>query len=234
MMVTALGAAVSDTLDDGRVVSGVGGQYNLVAQAFALGDARSLMTLPATRQTGGRAISNIVWNYGQTTIPRHLRDVVITEYGVADLRGRTDRDCIATMIAITDSRFQDTLVREAKAARKLDKSYRIPDRFQNNVPERIAHALKPAKEEGHFSAFPFGSDFTEEEKTLLPALGWLKDASNSKRALAHATLKGFLGSQRSEFHRRALARLALDSPRSLKEHLLRALVLHALSDARKA
>ncbi len=42
MMATLLGAAVSDGLDDGRVVSGVGGQYNFVAQAFALrGAARS-------------------------------------------------------------------------------------------------------------------------------------------------------------------------------------------------
>ena len=36
MMVTLLGAAVSDGLEDGQVVSGVGGQYNFVAQAFAL------------------------------------------------------------------------------------------------------------------------------------------------------------------------------------------------------
>ncbi len=30
-----------------------------------------------------RTTSNLVWNYGHTTIPRHLRDVVVTEYGVA-------------------------------------------------------------------------------------------------------------------------------------------------------
>ena len=36
MMATALGAAVSDALEDGRVVSGVGGQYNFVAMAHAL------------------------------------------------------------------------------------------------------------------------------------------------------------------------------------------------------
>ena len=86
MMVTALGAAISDTLDDGRVVSGVGGQHDLVSQAFALGDARSLITLPATRRAGRRTVSNILWYYGQATVPRHLRDIVITEYGIADLR----------------------------------------------------------------------------------------------------------------------------------------------------
>ena len=36
MMATLMGAAISDGLDDGQVVSGVGGQYNFVAQAFAL------------------------------------------------------------------------------------------------------------------------------------------------------------------------------------------------------
>ena len=43
MMATALGAAVSDALEDGRVVSGVGGQYNFVAMAHALPDARSVL-----------------------------------------------------------------------------------------------------------------------------------------------------------------------------------------------
>ncbi|HKE95422.1 MAG TPA: acetyl-CoA hydrolase/transferase C-terminal domain-containing protein, partial [Povalibacter sp.] len=49
MMVTGLGAAVSDGLDDGRVVSGVGGQYNFVAMAHALPEARSILCLRATR-----------------------------------------------------------------------------------------------------------------------------------------------------------------------------------------
>ena len=49
MMTTLLGAVVSDTLADGKVVSGVGGQYNFVAQAFALPDARSIIMLRATR-----------------------------------------------------------------------------------------------------------------------------------------------------------------------------------------
>src|SRR5580698_3946345 len=50
MMATLLGDVVSDALDDGRVVSGVGGQYNFVAQSFALKDARSIIIVRATRQ----------------------------------------------------------------------------------------------------------------------------------------------------------------------------------------
>lgn len=229
MMATMFGAAVSDTLEDGRVVSGVGGQYNFVAQAFALDGARSLMTLPATRAMGGRTVSNILWRYGQTTIPRHLRDVILTEYGVADLRGLGDRDCIAAMLAVADSRFQDELLREAKKAGKIEKGYEIPARFRNNVPERIVGALNQAKAKGYFAACPFGSDFSEEEKRLIPALRWLKGASASKWTLARATLEGFFASQPDDNERATLARLSLDRPRGVKEHLLRALVRHALS-----
>src|ERR1700761_1477413 len=53
MMVTLLGAAVSDGLDDGQVVSGVGGQYNFVAQAFSLVGARSVLALEGTPRAGG-------------------------------------------------------------------------------------------------------------------------------------------------------------------------------------
>ncbi|MDQ1131507.1 acyl-CoA hydrolase [Pseudoxanthomonas winnipegensis] len=79
MMATALGAAVSDGLDDGRVVSGVGGQHDFVSMAHALHDARSVLMLRAVRGEGERLESNLRWNYGHTTIARHLRDVFVDE-----------------------------------------------------------------------------------------------------------------------------------------------------------
>ena len=33
------------------------------------------------------------------TIPRHLRDIVITEYGVADLRGQSDAEVVKRLLA---------------------------------------------------------------------------------------------------------------------------------------
>src|SRR5207244_1602344 len=59
MMATLLGAVVSDALEDGQVVSGVGGQFNFVTQSFALEDARSIIMLRATRTAAGRTTSNI-------------------------------------------------------------------------------------------------------------------------------------------------------------------------------
>ena len=86
MMVTLLGAVICDQLEDGRAVSGIGGQYNFVAQAHELDGARSIIELPATREGKARAQSNIRWTYGHTSVARHLRDMVVTEYGAADIR----------------------------------------------------------------------------------------------------------------------------------------------------
>jgi len=190
MMVTLLGAVVSDGLEDGAVVSGVGGQYNFVAQAFALSDARAIIYVPATRKTKRATVSNIRWSYGHTTIPHHLRDIVVTEYGVADLRGKADAEAIAAMLQVADSRFQDELSRKAKQAGKLPRDHRIADAFRNNVPERIEHALGPARDAGLLPVFPFGTDFTETEQRLIPALKKLKDAQNSYRDLAGLALAG--------------------------------------------
>ena len=143
MMVTGLGAAVSDALEDGRVVSGVGGQYNFVAMAHALPEARSILCLRATRDGARRSDVNILWSYGHTTIPRHLRDIVVTEYGIADLRGRTDREVVEALVAIMDARFQERFVADAQRAGKLPRDYRIPDAARSNHPQRLAGRFAP-------------------------------------------------------------------------------------------
>ncbi|MGY3239341.1 MULTISPECIES: acetyl-CoA hydrolase/transferase C-terminal domain-containing protein [unclassified Bradyrhizobium] len=231
MMATLLGAAVSDGLDDGQVVSGVGGQYNFVAQAFALRGARSVLTFEATRQTGGAPQSNILWHYGHETIPRHLRDVFVTEYGVADLRGKSDADVIAAMLGIADSRFQDELVRMAKDAGKLPRGYEIPAVRRENHPERIAAALKPAREAGLLPSFPFGSDFTEVEQRLIPALEILQNAQHSSRALASLLWLGVMRKPDTA-DQACLARLGLDRPKTWPERFYRALVSAALEQSR--
>jgi acyl-CoA hydrolase len=177
MMATLLGAVISDGLEDGKIISGVGGQYNFVAQSFALDDARSIIMVRATRNAKGRVTSNILWNYGHTTIPRHLRDIVVTEYGIADLRGKTDRDVIAAMLGVADSRFQGELLNQAKAAGKIEKSFEVPAAYRDNTPKRIERALGPARTAGLIPPFPFGTDFTQIEQRLIPALTSLASAS---------------------------------------------------------
>jgi hypothetical protein len=232
MMATLLGAAVSDGLDNGQVVSGVGGQYNFVAQAFALEGARSVLTLEATRQAGRSLKSNILWRYGHETIPRHLRDIFVTEYGVADLRGKSDADVIAGMLAIADSRFQGELVRVAKDAGKLPRGYEIPAAHRENHPERITSALKPARDAGLLPSFPFGCDFTEVEQRLIPALEMLQDAQRSPQALASLLWQGLIRTPDGA-DEACLARLGLDRPATWAERGYRALVSAALAQSRE-
>jgi hypothetical protein len=231
MMATLLGAAVSDGLDNGQVVSGVGGQYNFVAQAFALAGARSVLALESTRSSRGKAASNIRWNYGHETIPRHLRDVFITEYGIADVRGKSDADVIAAMLAIADSRFQDELARVAKDAGKLPKGFEIPPHARENTPERITSALKPAREAGLLPSFPFGSDFTEIEQRLIPALQILQDAQQKPLHLATLLWRGMTHPP-GVAEQQCLARLGLDKPTTFAERMYRALVNAALQESR--
>src|SRR6266702_3552300 len=229
MMATLTGAAISDGLENGQVVSGVGGQYNFVAQAFALRGARSILAVEATR--GAKTQSNIRWAYGHQTIPRHLRDIFVTEYGVADVRGKSDADVIAAMLQIADSRFQGELARVAKDAGKLPRSFEIPAAYRENFPERIRDALKPAREAGLLPSFPFGSDFTETEQRLISALQVLQEVQRTPLRLPGMMWQGFMR-QLDDADQECLARLGLDKPASLAERAYQALVSAALVRSR--
>ncbi|MFB6241157.1 MAG: acetyl-CoA hydrolase/transferase C-terminal domain-containing protein, partial [Gemmatimonadota bacterium] len=227
MKMDVTGGAVSDGLGGHQVVSGVGGQYNFVAMAHAMEDGRSILMLRSTRESGGTTTSNIVWEHPATTIPRHLRDLVVTEYGVADLRGRTDEECIKALIAITDARFQDDLVSKAKDAGKLDPAWHPPEEARANTPERLRERLAPEREAGLFPDYPFGSDFTEVEERLVRALERLKRRSRSKPALLADALRGRPG----DFPRE-MERMGLEQPQGLRERLYARALARSLEETR--
>jgi acyl-CoA hydrolase len=228
MMMTLLGAAVSDGLADGRVVSGVGGQYNFVAMAHALPDARSILTLRSTREKHAKLTSNILWNYGTTTIPRHLRDIVVTEYGVADLRGLTDQDAIAAMLNIADSRFQENLKREAQASGKLRLDHQIPDLHRNNFPRALEERFILPRARGLFSEFPFGTDLTREEIVLAKALSRLQTRTAAGwpriKAVAGAMAMRGIPAEVKPY----LERMSLAAPKSRQEWLWQRLIAKEL------
>ena len=227
MMYTLSGAAVSDGLEDGRVVSGVGGQYNFVAMAHELPGARSILTLRATRTSRGQTLSNIVFNYGHCTIPRHLRDIVITEYGIADLRGQPDEQVYLRLIRIADARFQEALLRQAQAAGKVSRAFRLPESWRRNTPEAVRAALAAGGAEDLFPAFPFGRDFTDDELVLGKALKGLQASTATWRGKLR-TLWLAARARDDGRYRRLLARMGLASARTPREALDRRLVIHGL------
>ena len=223
MLATLLGAAASDSLDSGRVVSGVGGQYNFVAMAHLLPQARSILMLRATRHSHGKLLSNIVWNYGQTTIPRHLRDIVVTEYGAADLRGMTDSECVKRMLAITDSRFQEGLLQQAKNNGKIARDYEIPAAQRNNTPEAIEAKLRPWRQRGMLPDFPFGTDFSADELVIVKALKKLKASAEHPLQLLRLLLKPIGGDESA--WQPYLQRMQLQDVKGLKMRVMRRLLV---------
>ena len=225
---TLLGAAVADQLEDGRVLSGVGGQYNFVAQGHALHDARSVIMLRSWRESGGEVSSNIVWEYGHCTIPRHLRDIVVTEYGIADLRGKTDRKVIEALLNITDSRFQTELIAQAQQIGKLPKDFCLDPRFADNSPERLQAIA--ARHSHLFPEYPLGSDFSAQEQDLLRALNWLK--SKFKLTQIYQLGKATLDAPSPQAYPEHLERMHLAEPDGLREELYQRLLLAGLQATR--
>jgi len=226
MKVTLLGAAASDALESGQVVSGVGGQYNFVAMSHALPDARLLMMLRATHDNKDGLMSSIVWNYGHVTIPRHLRDVVITEYGVAELRGQPDGEVVKRLIAIADSRFQDELVKQAKEHGKLEQGYSVPERYRHNLPEVLEAKLHPWTEAGLLPDFPFGTDLMEDELKMVRAMKRIKHATQHPSELLTLAVKALWDDKQAP--QAYLDRLGLADAHSFKDLLIRRLFAGSL------
>ena len=218
MMGTLLGDAVSDALEDGRVVTGVGGQYNFVAMAHALRDGRSVLLFRATREAHGESRSSVLWNYGHVTIPRHLRDVMVTEYGIADLRGASDSECIERMLALADARFEPALRQQAVAAGKLSpRGATAAGDSPRHSADSLVAALRPFRANGTLPDYPLGCDFTVVEQRLVKALGWLKRETahpiGKLRTIATALLP------RPTADAEALQRMDLAAPASLRDRL---------------
>ena len=233
MMATLMGAVVSDGLEDGRVVSGVGGQYNFVAMAGTLADARSIIAVRSTHDRDGQVTSNIRWNYGHTTIPRHLRDIVVTEYGIADLRGLSDQDVIAAMLNVADSRFQEGLLRQAQEAGKIAGGYRIPDVYRNNTPALLEQQFVLARARGLFSDFPFGTDLTRDEIALAAALRAMRRSTAGPVGKLRAALAfARPGSVPPELEP-LLERMGLAAPSTREERLWQKLLARELLNERR-
>ncbi|UYL07253.1 acetyl-CoA hydrolase [Bdellovibrio sp. SKB1291214] len=226
MQMSLLGGAASETLGNGNVVSGVGGQYNFVAMSHELPDSYSVLMMKSTREKAGKRESNIAWNPSQLTISRHLRDVVITEYGIAFLKGQSDSECIKRLLMICDAEFQEELLEIARKNKKIDPHWQIPKIARSNTPAKIAEFARTAKAHGQFKVFPFGSDFSPVEERLQAALLNLKE--KPRRQLIKTLVSGITGNALD--YKEELERMKLFKPQSLKEILYQRVLLGSLKE----
>ena len=224
MMVTLLGAAVSDALEDGRVVSGVGGQFDFVSMAQALDGAMSILMCRARREHGGKSSSNIRWNYGHNTVPRHHRDVFVTEYGIAATRGCGDRDIIDRILHIADAEFQETLIKAARDSGKLESGYKMAADASNNRPAMITSVFDEYR--SHFPPYPLGTELTADEQALAEALGWLLANTASVSGKFRTILRAASGG--GSVNESALERMGLGQPSGIRQRAMKRLLSYAL------
>jgi len=97
----------------GRQLSGIGGQFDFVLGAGRAAGGRAIIALPATGRGG--AVSRIVARFPAGTpvsTPRYLADYVVTEEGVASLRGKDDAGRARELLRVAHPAFREALVRE--------------------------------------------------------------------------------------------------------------------------
>jgi acyl-CoA hydrolase len=110
-----LGQAASETIA-GRYWSGSGGQADFARGAMYSEGGQAFLVLPST--AAGGTISRIVPRLGPGNVVTTLKntvDKIVTEHGVADLRGRSVRERTHALVAIADPAFRDDLVASARS-----------------------------------------------------------------------------------------------------------------------
>ena len=111
------GQVVADSIGH-RLYSGVGGQMDFIRGAALATEGRAIIALPST--AAGGSISRITpalkEGAGIVTTRAHVRTVV-TEWGVAELFGKSVRERAAALISIAHPDFRDELAAEAARMR---------------------------------------------------------------------------------------------------------------------
>lgn len=113
------GQVVADTID-GRQYSGIGGAEDFVAGPAYAPDGRALLCMHATASRGGELRSRILPQLpagSVVTTPRHQVDVVVTEFGAAQLEGLTVPERGAALAEVAHPDFRDALRAAATAVR---------------------------------------------------------------------------------------------------------------------
>ena len=101
-----------------RMYSGVGGQMDFIRGAALAEEGRAIIALPSTAagSTVSRIVAYLRQGAGVVTTRAHV-ETIVTEWGVAEMHGRSVPERARALVAIADPRFRDELEEEAKRAR---------------------------------------------------------------------------------------------------------------------
>lgn len=117
LAVDLAGQVVADTIG-GTQFSGIGGHEDFVSGPGLSADGRSLVCLPSSSIVDGQRVSRVLPSLPAGSVvstPRHQVDVVITEFGVAELMGRTIRERAMALASIGHPEVREDLMAMAAA-----------------------------------------------------------------------------------------------------------------------
>lgn len=201
LAVDLTGQVAADTLQ-GFFFSGIGGQVDFIRGAARSRGGKPIVALPSTAKHGtvSRIQAQLEPGSGVVTSRGDVH-YVVTEYGVADLWGRSIRERALALVAVAHPDFRGELLAAAKARHYVYPD-QIPPRSRKSAPwaqetlERVGSgeriALRPAR--------------LTDERALQELLYRLSDESVYRR---------FLGYKRSHPHREVQALVDLDDETSM-------------------
>ncbi len=96
-------------------ISGVGGQMEYAMGALHSKGGKYIVAMPSTAASGTISrIAAYITKGASVSVPRHLADYVITEYGIASLRGKNNRQRARALLEIAHPDFREDIAREAR------------------------------------------------------------------------------------------------------------------------
>ncbi len=158
LQIDLLGQVVSDTIGLSQF-SAVGGQVDFVRGATMSKGGRSIIAMPSTAKKGTVSrIVPIITEGSAVTTPRNDVNYVVTEYGIAQLKGKTTKERAKALIKIAHPAFRPVLILEYKKRFGKD-PFTIEEMmsFKDVIKEKLHQDRKVIK-----------NNLEEKIKTILP------------------------------------------------------------------
>ncbi len=197
LAVDLTGQVAADTIG-GQFFSGIGGQVDFIRGAARSTGGKPVIALPSTARDGQISRIQATFEAGAGVVTsRGDVHFVVTEYGVADLWGKSVRERAVALIEIAHPEHRGELLSRAKAKKYVFQDQRVPMFFPSAPPETVTLRrgdvvhIRPLR--------------ITDERVLQDLFYRLSDDSTYERFLAH---------KRSHPHAEVQKLSALDDERS--------------------